>query len=359
MKKVLIACGGSGGHIFPGVALAEALLEIERNCQIHIVTSDRYIDTEIFKELDFSYSVLNYNPFLYTINPIKILRFFIKLTQGTFRSLCILKREKPDCVVGLGGYVSGPIVLAARLMRKSVIVHEQNVLPSLTNKLSSLFANKICVTFDETKKYFRNKYITITGNPIRHNFLKETSPRFKRNAFTILTMGGSQGSSVLNRTFKDAIHLMDKNARSRLQILHIAGKKESGIIRKIYKKLGIKAKVWAFLDKMGDAYSIADLIVSRAGATALAEITAFGKPSILIPYPEKRIHQKENADFFSKSGASIVIEEKNLTPNYLKDNILSLMNDSNRLKLMSNQAKILSKPEAAHNLAKEVLNVGS
>ncbi len=361
--KVLIACGGSGGHIFPGIALAEALLRKNRDCGIFIVTSDRRIDTEIFGNEAYPYTALPYNRTPRNFNPFKIIRFLVKLLAAAFKSIRILKKEKCDCVVGLGGYVSGPVVFAAFLMRKPILVHEQNVLPSLTNRLSAYFTDTVCISFDKTKEYFKNKRLPLTGNPIRFRYLEEDTDSsyrelgFNKNKFTVLVMGGSQGSSFLNNSFKNAVYEMNDSMKERLQILHITGKKDYTQIKDEYRSHGVNAKVYPFLERIGYGYNIADLVVSRAGATALAEITAFGRPSILIPYPEKRIHQKENAEYLSGHDAAVSIEEKDLDPKDLKNTISSLINDSKRLNQMACNAKSLSDPDAAYKLADEVLNV--
>lgn len=360
--KILIACGGSGGHIFPGIALAEALADLKKDARIFIATSDRYIDTEIFKEERFRHFLLPYNPLPESLNPVRIFKFFVKLTESMVKAAGIVKKCNPDCVVGLGGYVSGPIIFAAWLIHRHILVHEQNVLPSLTNKLSAVFADKVCVTFDETRSHFKGRPTVKTGNPIRRRFLTERTESayeslgIDKEKFTVLVMGGSQGSRALNDSFKKAIGDMDKGQRAKLGVLHIAGRIGSPGIKEAYENAGVAARVYPFLEKMGYAYSAADLIVSRAGATALSEISMFGKPSILIPYPKKRVHQKENAEFFSARGASICIEEKDLSPNRLRDAVLNLMGDPVRLRNMASRAKSLSNSDAAYKLAKETVS---
>ena len=360
--KILIACGGSGGHIFPGIALAEALRGFDETLKISIITSDRYIDTQIFREELFPYSVLPYNGLPRNFNPFKIFKFLVELVKAVVKSFILLKAEDPDCVVGLGGYVSGPVSCAAWFMRKTVLIHEQNVVPSLTNKFSSLFAKKICVTFEDTKKYFGKKPTVKTGNPIRFQFLEEGldslsgAKGFDKNKFNILLMGGSQGSTVLNDSFKNAVLDMDNAFKKRLRVVHIAGKKDFLSIDEAYKKAGLKVEVYPFMDRIGRAYKMADLVISRAGATALSEIVAFGKPSILVPYPRPWVHQKENAEFFSWRGASRYMKEEDLGSDHLKEAITRLMEDSDLLSQMSRKARALSNPEAARNLAREVLH---
>lgn len=359
--RVLIACGGSGGHIFPGIALAEALADLKKDSRIFIATSDRYIDTEIFKEERFPYFLLPYDRLPEGLNAFGFFKFLVNLIKTAFRSIDIIKRCNPDCVVGLGGYVSGPLVAAAWLIHKRILVHEQNLLPSLTNKLSAFFADKICVTYDETRAYFKGKKTVRTGNPVRIRFLTEDSESayeslgIDKAKFTILVMGGSQGSTALNNSFMEAVNTMSEGDRLGLQVLHIAGRKDAPSLKENYEKAGVTAKVYPFLERIGMAYSCANLIISRAGATALAEISVFGKPAILIPYPKKRVHQKENAEFFSARGAGICIEEEKLIVGFLRDTVLNLMKDSDRLKSMRDNVKALSLPEASYNLAKEVL----
>ena len=361
--KILIACGGSGGHIFPGIALKEALCNMNKSSRVYIVTSDRRIDTDIFKEEKLPYETLMYNPFPETGSIFTFVRFFYRLIRAISKSLRILRAQNPDCVVGLGGYVSGPVIVAAWLMRKPVLVHEQNVVPGLTNRFSAFFSDKICVTFDKTKSFFKRKNVVVTGNPIRSSFLKESleaSSRMlglERGIFTILIMGGSQGSSFLNSSISSAIGSMDNERKDRLQIVHLTGKNDYESAKEIYEKMGARARTFPFLQKIGWAYDMADLIITRAGATAISEITSFGKPSILVPYPKARVHQKENAEFLAERGAGISVEERDLSPLRLKDLILKLMDDSKGLSEMSDKSRKLSIPDAAGNLARETLGL--
>lgn len=358
--KVIIACGGSGGHIFPGIALA---CELAKKNDILIVCSSKPLDAEILKRSGYNFEIIPYNPFVFTLSPLRIFLFLVKLIKGSISSVKLLLKFRPDCVVGFGGFVSGPVIFAAWLLRIPRIIHEQNLIAGLANRVEALFANRVAVSFEDTKRFF-NKYKAIkVGNPVRGNFLNldkaHSRDRFglDRDRFTLFIAGGSQGSSFLNNIAIEALKLMDHGQKKTLQVIHITGRTDYQSVKQIYIKENIKSKPIPFLDEIDRAYTASDLVIARAGATTIAELTYFAKPSILIPYPERRVHQIENAHFLSNNNAAMTIEEKDLNAEGMKDLILDLIKDAEKLKGMSKNSKRLSNPSAASLLAEEVLSL--
>jgi UDP-N-acetylglucosamine--N-acetylmuramyl-(pentapeptide) pyrophosphoryl-undecaprenol N-acetylglucosamine transferase len=362
--KILIAAGGSGGHIFPAVALARSL-KSKRDCEIKFVGSNKSLDRRIFEKESFRYALLSANKLPYKPS-LSIVVFFVKFVLDIFRSFFIITGYRPSAVVGFGGYVSFPVVFAAFILRVPRIIHEQNVVPGRANKVLFTFADKIALTFKETKKYLSpseaGKSI-LTGNPIRREVLKDDRPlgiaRFglDKDKFTILVIGGSQGAHFLNKTFVQAVSLLDDKTRSGLQVIHLTGTKDYEPMLRSYQKMGEFAhRVHSFIDGMEEAYSASDLIVTRAGASALFEAAFFGRPMILVPYPFAASHQTENARVFSSSGAAIEIDERSLTPDIFRDAIRGLLGNGKKLKALSEEARRLSMPEAADRLASEVLS---
>jgi UDP-N-acetylglucosamine--N-acetylmuramyl-(pentapeptide) pyrophosphoryl-undecaprenol N-acetylglucosamine transferase len=362
--KVVIACGGSGGHIFPAMALAQSLKDKSKDISLLFVGSNSALDKRIFEKEHLRYYLLSANKLPYKAS-LKTIVFFIKLVFDTARSLFILIRHSPDVVIGFGGYVSSPVIFAAHILRIPKIVHEQNVVPGRANSVLFRFADRIAISFEETKIYLgRFSYKAIfTGNPIRITLLKDDKTvNIKKlgldlNKFTILIIGGSQGAHNLNKAFLSALTKLGKEKSSLLQVIHITGIADYGWASQAYKDLGLENRVFSFIDNIEEAYSASDLVVTRSGASAIFEIAYFGRPMILVPYPFAMSHQTENANFFSKSGAAILIDEKEMSGDLIKDRIESFLNNRAMLEDMSRKAKNLSVPDSSYNLAGEVLKI--
>ena len=364
--KVLIAAGGSGGHIFPAIALARRLKEEKSGLDIRFIGSNKELDKRIFEKEGFRFSLISANKLPYGATP-AVVPFLFKLLFDLTRTFFIIASYAPDIVVGFGGYVSFPVILMARIFGIPKLVHEQNVVPGRANRVLFRLADKVALSFEDTKKFLgkdRSKS-TLTGNPIRQEMLKDDrSLGIKRfgletSKFTILVIGGSQGAHALNEKFISALSLIEESARSGLQIIHITGVKDYEWAMRQYSAVGkLDYRTYSFIDRIEEAYSAADLVVTRAGASAIFEIAAFGRAMILVPYPFAMSHQSENARTFSENRAAIEVEEKDLSPEFFKDNILNLINDRARLKDMAESAKRLSVPGASGNLAREVLALG-
>ncbi|MFH0763767.1 MAG: undecaprenyldiphospho-muramoylpentapeptide beta-N-acetylglucosaminyltransferase [Candidatus Omnitrophota bacterium] len=365
--KILIAAGGSGGHIFPAIALARTLKEERRDIEIRFLGSRKELDKRIFEKERFRFSLISANKLPYGASA-RVLPFLASLFFDLVKTFFITAAYRPGVVVGFGGYVSFPAILTARIFGIPRLVHEQNVVPGRANKALFRLADKAALSFEHTKKYLEKgteKKAVLTGNPIRREMLKGDRlfgiRRFGLLAskFTILVIGGSQGAHVLNEKFIEAISLIDEGARSSMQVIHITGIKDYEWATKEYSMIGKPDhRVYSFIDRIEEAYSAADLIVTRAGASAIFEIAAFGKAMILVPYPFAMSHQSENAREFSANNAAIEIEEKGLSGEVFKDNILSLINNRARLEDIGESAGRLAVPEASNNLAKEVMSLG-
>lgn len=362
--KILIAAGGSGGHIFPAVALARTLKDKGSDTDIKFVGSDKGLDKRIFEKEDFKFSLLSANKMPYRMT-FGILLFCIKLAFDIVKALWIVISYGPDVVVGFGGYVSGPVIFVSYLLGIPRIAHEQNVVPGRANRLIFKMADKIAISFKETIAFLgpEAKKAFYTGNPIRTDVFKNDKRGgverlgLDSRKFTILVIGGSQGAHFLNETFVNALSELDEKIRESLQVIHITGLKDYEWAQNFYKDLNLEHRVYSFIDKIEEAYSASDLVITRSGASAVFEIAFFGRPMILIPYPFAMSHQAENAKVFSEKGAAITIDEKDLSAKLFKDNIASLLNDRNRLNEMAKSAASLSIPEASDRLAEQILNL--
>lgn len=359
--RILIACGGTGGHIFPGLSLYRALKKRQPDTEIVLVLAKRAISTSIIRE-EFPHVYISVVPLRFKFD-LQDAIIILKLLKGIVQSLKVLLRFRPDIVVGFGGYASFFLVFFAWIFRIKTIIHEQNVTPGRANCILAYFAKKIAIGFAKTKDYFGiNSFkVRFTGNPLKPGLVRiEKSQAYEflglhSNKFTILVMGGSQGAHRINTAFLKAVSLVKD--KSGFEIIHLCGQKDRSFLSNSYKDLGIRARIFSFFGPMEYVYSAVDIVISRAGAASINEIAFFGLPSILIPYPYVGGHQIKNACYLCENNAAILIEEKNLHPEGLKDRILELFNNTSLQKLISKNILMFSRPSADESLVDLVLEV--
>jgi UDP-N-acetylglucosamine--N-acetylmuramyl-(pentapeptide) pyrophosphoryl-undecaprenol N-acetylglucosamine transferase len=263
-------------------------------------------------------------------------------------SLRIVRKFRPDVMIGVGGYASGPAMLAAVLCRVPTVAFEPNVVPGFANRMVAPFVSAAAVHFEETKKYFRN--CRVTGVPVRAEFF-ELPQRDPATPPTLLVFGGSQGARAINQAVTGAVAtLRDRIAGVRL--LHQTGERDYDTTVVAYEKLGVPVEVYKFMDNMPAMFACADLIVSRAGASTVAEIAAAGKPSIFVPFPKAADdHQRRNAEAMQRAGAAVMLEERDLTPANLADTVARLLSNPADLQAMSVAAKAMAHPRATRDIA--------
>lgn len=360
--RILIAAGGSGGHIFPAIALGRALKGIRSDAEILFVGSSKALDKRLFDKESARYSTLSDNKMPYKPSA-RSLGFMLKLLFDISKSFSIMMRFRPDVVVGFGGYISFPVMAAAYTMRVPKVAHEQNAVPGRANKAIFALADRVAVSFDETRGRLgkRSSKAVLTGNPIRTDIFNHSREngikRFglESQKFTVLVIGGSQGANFLNRTFVESLSAMDPDEKRQLQVIHITGVKDYEWAMNAYKDSGVESRVHSFIDRIEEAYAASDLVITRSGASALFELAYLGKPMVLVPYPFAMSHQAQNAAAFSDRSAAVVLEEKSLSARTFKDTITGLMRDRSRLERLGASAKSLSAPDASQKLAGAVL----
>jgi UDP-N-acetylglucosamine--N-acetylmuramyl-(pentapeptide) pyrophosphoryl-undecaprenol N-acetylglucosamine transferase len=336
--KVLVVTGATGGHIFPALSFIDTLKSKYRNIEVFLVLSKRSLKNNISIG-DCKVGYLSICPLSLRFNFENFVAI-INFIKGAFESLFILLEFRPDTVVGFGSLDSVPIVLFAWVFRMKTLIHEQNVIPGRANRLLAKFAEKTAISFIETKNYLKlsQERIIFTGNPVRHELKMFDISRaldffgFKKDRFTILVMGGSLGSHRINECFLNAVSGMPD--KSRLQVIHIAGVRDYGLLEGSYKDLEVKVKLFAFLKEMQYAYCISDLVICRAGATTIAELLYFKLPAIIIPYPFAYRHQLANASLLTKEGTAIIINDDDLDSGLLRENIESLIQHPEKLEDM-------------------------
>lgn len=349
--RMLIAGGGTGGHLYPGVALAEEVTTRQKGNDVLFVGTNRGIEARVIPELGYQLELIDVAG-LKGKGATGLLRGMMRLPLALMQSLSIVRKFDPDVAVGVGGYASGPVILAAWLLRKPVAVLEQNTVPGITNRILGRLASSIYVMFESSRRYFPERKVVALGNPIRRqlldNFLRS---KIESNArFNILVLGGSQGAHALNlRMVEAAGHLAE--VKDEIQIVHQTGANDEELVTKGYADLEMEAEVSAFIDDMSEAYRRADLVICRAGATTLAEVMVAKKASILVPYPYATDnHQELNARTMVEAGASVMLLEKNLDGRRLADEILNLLGDRGRVDRMEQAASRTGRPEAAREI---------
>ncbi len=331
----MIVAGGTGGHLFPAIRLAEEI-RLQRLGEILFVTSCRTQDSDILGERNLTFETVPVIG-IQSRGVLAILNFVVRLLAGTVKSFVVLLRFRPSVVIGFGGYVSGPIVLLASLFGVRTIIHEQNVYPGKTNRILAKFVNRIAVSFPETMKYFTRfgSKLILSGNPLRSGLRRNQRTE---DTFIVLAMGGSQGAHVLNKIIPDAVGSMQADRKKALEIIHISGYKEKDEVIKAYQDKGIKHSVISFIGEIQKLYNECDFVIARSGATTVSELLYLAMPSILIPYPRGNGHQRLNAKVLENIGSAILIEEHGLTAVALRSVIVKFM-DRNILARMSRSAE--------------------
>ena len=362
MKCIIIATGGTGGHLFPALAIGEKLKEKEKNSKILFVGEAKAKYLQIFREKGFIFRKVRVVKFP-SQGFLDYLKFPFLLLSSLLQSFFFLLKVKPAIVVGMGGAASGPLLLTASFLKIPTLIHEGNILPGLTTKILSRFVGEIALGFAETKKYLSGKSLVVTGNPLRQEILERKREEALKNLnfspdyFTVLILGGSSGAHSINLTAVVALDDLQKE-EERLQIIHLSGEDDYQRVKRIYAQSRIKALVFPFTEKIEDFYAVADLVVARAGAITISEITSRGLPVILVPYPyAKKEHQEINAQYLVKKNAAILIRDEELSGPRLAREILSLLKGKKRLIAMGENSRILAKPRAAEKVAERILKL--
>lgn len=350
--RVLIAGGGTGGHLYPGVALAEEITTRQKGNHVLFVGTTRGIEARVVPDLGYPIQYIDVVG-LKGKGALGLLRGLFQVPVAFMQSMKILREFKPEVAIGVGGYASGPMILAAWLSRIPTAILEQNTVPGITNRVLAKFVDAVYVMFDSSANRFPKRKVHALGNPIRRqlldNFLRSKIESADQK-FNVLVLGGSQGAHTVNlRMLEAAEHL--KPHFGALRIVHQTGEKDLEMVGKRYAELGVDAQALAFIKDMSPVYQRADLVICRAGATTLAEVMVAKKASILIPYPYAADnHQQLNAQAMVDAGAAKMIVERELDGKKLADEILALSTDREQLKKMEQGASRAGRPEAAREI---------
>ena len=347
--KVLFAAGGTGGHIFPAIAVAKEIMNRHENAEILFVGTAKGLETRIVPENGFQLSLIH-SAGLKNVGLKGQIKGLAVLPKSFLEARQIIRQFRPHVVVGAGGYVSGPVVAMAAIMGVPTLVMDSNALPGFTNRQLARFIDKAALTFEVSLPYFGKKGV-VTGNPVRREFF-EVPPKQRGDKFHVLVFGGSQGARAINNAMADALKPLAK-FNGGLSITHQTGEADFERLREVYANSNFAAAdVRPFISDMPGEFAKADLIISRAGATTCAELTAAAKASIMIPLPTAADdHQRKNAEALESEGASKMILQADLTPESLADEIARMIEHPEAISYMENAAKAMSRDDAAEKTA--------
>jgi UDP-N-acetylglucosamine--N-acetylmuramyl-(pentapeptide) pyrophosphoryl-undecaprenol N-acetylglucosamine transferase len=357
VRPVLIMAGGTGGHVFPALAVADELRS--RGVPVVWLGTKAGIESRLVPQAGYPIEWMSITG-LRGKNTLTLLLAPLRITMACWQALAVLLRRNPCAVLGMGGFASGPGGLMAWLIRKPLIIHEQNAIAGLTNKILAKFATTVMQAFPAVFK----RAIT-TGNPVRQSICEIAKPelRFKQDRddgranLRLLIVGGSLGAAKLNEIVPQALEKIEINARP--EVIHQTGLKNIESAKKHYLNAGVEAKVEAFIDDMSSVYEWADLVICRAGAMTVFELAAAGVASILVPYPHAvDDHQTVNATYLEKAGASIIRQQDALTVDWLVDVINDFSVNRQKLLDMAIAARKLAIPQSAKYIADACLSAG-
>jgi UDP-N-acetylglucosamine--N-acetylmuramyl-(pentapeptide) pyrophosphoryl-undecaprenol N-acetylglucosamine transferase len=365
--RVLIAAGGTGGHIYPGLAIASYLKEHHLADEILMVGGERELESYLVSSQGFNLRQIGIHSYPRYFSS-KWIIFGWSLCISFFQSLFILRAFKPQVIIGMGSFHSCPLIILAFFFGIPNLICEQNVRLSLSNKLLAPWTSRIALSFSETEKYLSPKQLRktyLTGNPIRSEIIKVRKEEaieklnLDKDKFTLLFLGGSQGAHSLNRFGIEAVRLLAREKLDKeIQVIFITGKKDVEWVKTSFKSLAIKSIILSYLPQMEYAYAASDLVICRSGATTLAELMSRGLPAILIPYPYATGgHQWKNAKVLQAMKAAHLILEEDFILEKLTTTILELITNKSLLKEMAKKSKTLGKPQATREVVKLTLSL--
>ena len=347
-RTIVIAAGGTGGHIFPGIGVADELRRRDPGTRIVFVGTPRGLESRLVPKAGYELELLPILP-LNNVGAVRLVKGLLALPWAMVKAFLVIRRLRPAAVLGVGGYAGGPVALAAALLGVRTVILEPNAKPGFTNRILRPFVRHAACMYEEARREYGAKGV-LTGNPVRGGFA--SLPRKSHQApYTLLVFGGSQGARIINQAVAEALPRLPGS--DRLRIVHQTGEKMRDDTARAYAAAGrVEDEVLAFLDDMEARFAQADLVLSRSGATTCAELTAAGKAAVLIPFAlAADDHQRGNARAMESAGAARMIEEKDATGERLAAVVTELLADPARLDAMEDAARTLGKPDAAARVA--------
>jgi len=343
---VLIAAGGTGGHLYPGITLARAFLSEVPAARVVFVGTATGMEARLLPAAGFEFVAIRSGAWVGKGWMDRIVAFGL-VGLGFFQAIGLLRRLAPNVVIGIGGYASGPTLIAAILLGIRRMILEPNLVPGLANRKLAPYMDAVVVAFEATGRTMKSRRIFGLGTPVRPEIVAAQHPARRAGRLTLLVLGGSQGAHAINRGMLEALPWLN---RDRIRILHQTGSSDQKMVATAYAEAGFDARVLPYISEMAAAYAEADLVLSRAGAGTLSEIAAVGLPALLIPYPHAEAHQEKNANVFVEAGAAEVIRDGEVTGQRLAARIDALITDTARREAMATAAAGLGRPNAARDI---------
>ena len=358
----MIAGGGTGGHLFPGLALAEEFRKRDNSTEVVFVGTEHGLEARVIPREGYPLKFVRAEGIVGK-SFVRKVRAIATVFLSVWDSFRILNNVRPDMVIGVGGYASGAAVLVAHLKSIPTMIHEQNSVPGTANRILSRFVDQVCITYQESLPVFPSGKTFLTGNPVRAKIMRgerDAAQRLfslDREMFTVFVFGGSSGAASINRTMVDALNYLGEY-REKIQFLHQTGEKDYESVREAYRKSGFKGTVAPFIYQMAEAYAASEMVISRAGATTLAELTALGKPSLLVPYPHSAgRHQEFNAIKLREMGAAFVVFDNEMSGEVLAKHIREMFGSDSIRKEMQRASRGLGRPEACARIVDIALSL--
>jgi len=345
--RVVLAGGGTGGHVIPALAIAHEL-RARFDAEVIFVGTARGIETRLVPAAGFPLNLIEVGA-LKSVSLATRIKTLLALPRAIFAAHALVRDFRPDVVIGVGGYASGPTMLAAAIASVPTLAFEPNRIPGLANRLVGVLVSAAAVQFEQTCRYFRN--CRVTGVPVRPAFFAAAA-RPANPSPTLLVFGGSQGAHALNQAVMEALPALTARI-SGLHLIHQTGERDYNQAQAVYLQVGVSAEVSPFIEDMPQVFARADLLLCRAGASTVAEIAAAGKPAILVPFPHAADnHQRRNAEALVEAGAAVMLPEEQLTPERLVETVAALLCAPTRLRSMAESARRISHTEAAGEIAR-------
>lgn len=357
--RVIVAGGGTGGHLFPGIAVVEELRRRNPELDVLFVGTERGIEARVIPQMGEALELVSVSP-LKGRSAGELVRSVAMLPGAAAQAMRILSRHRPDLVIGVGGYASGPMLAAAAARGIPTALLEQNAHVGLTNRMLAPVVGRAYVTFPETADRFARRRVRVVGNPVRRAFVDaarraHSDPEgFEARARRVLVLGGSQGARALNEVVPEALAKAGITARG-IEIVHQSGGAMRDEVEARYRALGVDADVVTFIDDMAAAYASAAVVIARAGATTVAELCAIGRPAVLIPYPfAANDHQRKNAEALERAGAAMCVPQDALDADGLAARVRGLLDRPERRRAMGEAARRFGRPDAAASIVDDL-----
>jgi UDP-N-acetylglucosamine--N-acetylmuramyl-(pentapeptide) pyrophosphoryl-undecaprenol N-acetylglucosamine transferase len=341
--RVIIAAGGTGGHIFPGVAIGREFKRRDPSAEILFVGTGRGLESKIIPREGFDLELIKVGA-LKGVSLFERIKSLVGLPLSLVAAFRILRRFRPDVTIGVGGYSAGPTLLMAALMRIPTMVVEPNAMPGFTNRVLARFVDAAALSFEDARRYFGRRSV-VTGNPVRLDFAR-LGKKTRSDKLHVLIFGGSQGAHAINNAIAAALPLLAAR-KDRLVIVHQTGERDFEMVQRAYKKAGLEAEVKPFIHDMANQFERADVLICRSGATTVAEVAAAAKAAIFVPFPfATDDHQRKNAEAFERVGAGIKIPQKYLTPERLAEELNRLIDHPEEIDRMEEASRRLGRADS-------------